>query len=200
MGFSYRKSFKAGPIRVTASKSGISYSAGMKGVRVTKRADGRVQTSLSAPGTGLRYSETSSGKKAGAVAAHSAPTGFTAIDLRAAYRQIYTASVQQLRSGKGGAEIRGQLHSQGLAHHRLLKAVTDAEKYLASEAKRQAKQQAKDSQDARLNRLAAEAAEALGTGTASHLVDRWLKKERGVGFMERGDVMGRAKKLLKRNV
>ncbi|MGV9990639.1 DUF4236 domain-containing protein [Streptomyces sp. NPDC003374] len=55
MGFSYRKSFKAGPFRVTASKSGISYSAGVKGVRVTKRANGRVQTTLSAPGTGLRY-------------------------------------------------------------------------------------------------------------------------------------------------
>ncbi|MFF3911547.1 DUF4236 domain-containing protein [Streptomyces sp. NPDC001848] len=58
MGFSYRKSFKAGPIRVTASKSGISYSAGVKGARVTKRADGRVQTTLSAPGTGMRYTAT----------------------------------------------------------------------------------------------------------------------------------------------
>jgi uncharacterized protein DUF4236 len=55
VGFSYRKSFKAGPIRVTASKSGISYSAGVKGARVTKRADGRVQTTVSAPGTGMRY-------------------------------------------------------------------------------------------------------------------------------------------------
>ncbi|MEU0822902.1 DUF4236 domain-containing protein [Streptomyces mirabilis] len=53
--FSYRKSFKAGPVRVTASKSGISYSAGVKGARVTKRADGRVQTTLSAPGTGVRH-------------------------------------------------------------------------------------------------------------------------------------------------
>ncbi|MFF3912680.1 DUF4236 domain-containing protein [Streptomyces sp. NPDC001852] len=60
MGFSYRKSFKAGPIRVTASKSGISYSAGVKGARVTKRADGRVQTTLSAPGTGMRYTTTAS--------------------------------------------------------------------------------------------------------------------------------------------
>ncbi|MEU1562904.1 DUF4236 domain-containing protein [Streptomyces mirabilis] len=55
VGFSYRKSFKAGPVRVTASKSGISYSAGVKGARVTKRADGRVQTTLSAPGTGVRH-------------------------------------------------------------------------------------------------------------------------------------------------
>ncbi|MEY9849586.1 hypothetical protein ABH940_006695 [Streptacidiphilus sp. BW17] len=62
MGFNYRKSFKAGPFRVTASKSGISYSAGVKGMRVTKRANGRVQTTLSAPGTGLRPTSTS-GKK-----------------------------------------------------------------------------------------------------------------------------------------
>jgi hypothetical protein len=62
MGFSYRKSVKMGPFRVTASKSGISYSAGVKGVRVTKRANGKVQTTLSAPGTGLRY--TTSGTRA----------------------------------------------------------------------------------------------------------------------------------------
>ena len=55
MGFSYRKSVKMGPFRVTASRSGISYSAGVKGVRVTKRANGKVQTTLSVPGTGLRY-------------------------------------------------------------------------------------------------------------------------------------------------
>jgi hypothetical protein len=61
MGFSYRKPVKMGPFRVTASKSGISYSAGVKGARVTKRANGKVQTTLSAPGTGLRY--TTSGTK-----------------------------------------------------------------------------------------------------------------------------------------
>ena len=63
MGFTYRKSLKAGPFRVTASKSGISYSAGVKGARVTKRANGKVQTTLSAPGTGLRYTTTSGTRK-----------------------------------------------------------------------------------------------------------------------------------------
>ncbi len=62
MGFRYRKSFKAGPLRVTASRSGISYSAGVKGARITKRTDGRVQTTLSPPGTGLRYTTTKGGK------------------------------------------------------------------------------------------------------------------------------------------
>lgn len=63
MGFSYRKSVKMGPFRVTASKSGISYSAGVKGVRVTKRANGKVQTTLSAPGTGFRYTTVSGTKR-----------------------------------------------------------------------------------------------------------------------------------------
>lgn len=60
MGMSYRKSFKAGPIRVTASRSGVSYSAGVKGARVTKRANGRIQTTLSVPHTGVRYTSTAS--------------------------------------------------------------------------------------------------------------------------------------------
>jgi hypothetical protein len=55
LGFSYRKSVKVGPFRMTASKSGISYSVGVKGARVTKRANRRVQTTLSVPGTGIRY-------------------------------------------------------------------------------------------------------------------------------------------------
>jgi Protein of unknown function (DUF4236) len=61
MGFSYRKSFKLAPgVRMTVSKSGIGYSVGGKGVRVTKRARGGVQTTLHAPGTGLSYSASTS--------------------------------------------------------------------------------------------------------------------------------------------
>jgi hypothetical protein len=63
MGFSYRKSVKMGPFRMTASKSGISYSAGIKGARVTRRADGKVQRTLSAPGTGLRHTTTYGNKR-----------------------------------------------------------------------------------------------------------------------------------------
>lgn len=58
MGFSYRKSPKMGPVRLAVSKSGISYSAGVKGAHVTKRADGWTQTTLSVPGTGMRYTTT----------------------------------------------------------------------------------------------------------------------------------------------
>lgn len=75
MGFLYRKSAKLGPFRVTASKSGISYSAGVKGARVTKRANGKVQTTLSAPGTGLRY--TTSGTRTSPGTSWSASTSWT---------------------------------------------------------------------------------------------------------------------------
>jgi hypothetical protein len=74
VGLSYRKSFKAGPVRVTASKSGVSYSAGVKGARITKRADGRVQTTLSAPSTGLRYTATTPSGK-GKTASRRKPKG-----------------------------------------------------------------------------------------------------------------------------
>lgn len=53
-----RLTFKAGPFRVTASKSGLSYSAGAKGFRVTKRAAGRMSARVGAPGTGVSYTVT----------------------------------------------------------------------------------------------------------------------------------------------
>ena len=64
MGFRFRKSKKIGPFRITMSKSGISYSAGVKGFRVTKTASGRVRTTASIPGTGISYVKESGGKAA----------------------------------------------------------------------------------------------------------------------------------------
>jgi hypothetical protein len=56
MGLRMRKSFKVAPgVQMTVSKSGIGYSVGGKGVRVTKRADGRVQTTVGLPGSGISY-------------------------------------------------------------------------------------------------------------------------------------------------
>lgn len=55
MGFRFRKSVKLGPFRITFSKSGISYSAGVKGLRVTKTASGDVRTSAYIPGTNISY-------------------------------------------------------------------------------------------------------------------------------------------------
>ena len=55
MGFQFRKSVKAGPFRVNFSKSGVGYSFGGKGFRVTKKAGGGVRTTASIPGTGVSY-------------------------------------------------------------------------------------------------------------------------------------------------
>lgn len=55
MGFRFRKSKNFGPFRVNLSKSGIGWSVGSKGVRYTKRADGKTQTTLNMPGTGISY-------------------------------------------------------------------------------------------------------------------------------------------------
>lgn len=60
MGFRFRKSFGFGPFRTTISKSGISTSVGVKGVRITKRADGKTQTTVSIPGTGISHVSTDS--------------------------------------------------------------------------------------------------------------------------------------------
>lgn len=63
MGFRFRKSFKAGPVRFTMSKSGISSSVGVKGFRVTRTAKGKTRTTASIPGTGISYVKESGGSK-----------------------------------------------------------------------------------------------------------------------------------------
>lgn len=63
MGFRFRKSIKIGPFRINFSKTGIGYSIGSKGHRVTKRADGRIQETYSVPGTGVSYVKTSKKEK-----------------------------------------------------------------------------------------------------------------------------------------
>lgn len=63
MSWNFRKSTKIGPLRITASKSGLSYSIGTKGFRVTKQANGKIRKTYSIPRTGLSYSETISSSK-----------------------------------------------------------------------------------------------------------------------------------------
>ena len=57
MGFRFRKSFGKGPFRVTISNAGVSTSFGVKGARITKRADGRTQGTVGIPGTGVYYTK-----------------------------------------------------------------------------------------------------------------------------------------------
>lgn len=48
---------------MTVSKSGIGFSAGVKGVRITKPAKGKAKATFGIPGTGLSYSKSLGGKK-----------------------------------------------------------------------------------------------------------------------------------------
>ena len=58
MGFRYRKTFNlGGGFRVNISKSGIGYSWGVKGFRVTKTSKGTIRKTASIPGTGISYVE-----------------------------------------------------------------------------------------------------------------------------------------------
>lgn len=64
MGFRFRKSLKFGPIRINLSKSGVGYSIGTKGYRVTKKANGGYRTTASIPGTGISHVKDYSAKTA----------------------------------------------------------------------------------------------------------------------------------------
>ena len=56
MGFRYRKSINlGGGFRINLSKSGVGYSWGTKGYRITKTANGKIRRTYSIPGTGLSY-------------------------------------------------------------------------------------------------------------------------------------------------
>ena len=56
MGFRYRKSINlGGGFRINLSKSGIGYSWGVKGYRITKTAKGTRRKTLSIPGTGISF-------------------------------------------------------------------------------------------------------------------------------------------------
>lgn len=56
MGFRLRKSINlGGGFKINLSKSGVGYSCGIPGYRVTKTAKGSVRTTYSIPGSGLSY-------------------------------------------------------------------------------------------------------------------------------------------------
>ena len=79
MGFRFRKSFGTGPFKVTMSKSGIGYSVGGKGFRVTKKASGGTRTTVGIPGTGISYSTDSKKKKSSGRSKAQSGRGFGAI-------------------------------------------------------------------------------------------------------------------------
>ena len=64
MGFRYRKSINlGGGFRINISKSGVGYSWGVKGYRVTKTAKGTIRRTASIPGTGISFVDETGKKK-----------------------------------------------------------------------------------------------------------------------------------------
>jgi hypothetical protein len=53
MAWRFRRSLKLGPLRLNFSKSGIGYSAGVRGFHVGQNAKGTPYTAVSIPGTGM---------------------------------------------------------------------------------------------------------------------------------------------------
>ena len=77
MGFRARKSVKLGPgLRLTASKSGIGLSAGMRGARYSVHSSGRRTASVGVPGSGVGY--TKSWQAGGRSGARTRPARVTA--------------------------------------------------------------------------------------------------------------------------
>ena len=65
MGYRFRKSKDFGFGRINLSKSGIGFSTGVKGFRMTKKTNGGNRTTFSIPGTGMSYVKDSSKKAKG---------------------------------------------------------------------------------------------------------------------------------------
>ena len=58
MSFGFRKSIKLGPVRLTASKRGLTGSLGAGPLRVSRSSRGRRTTTVRAPGTGAFWRST----------------------------------------------------------------------------------------------------------------------------------------------
>lgn len=64
MGWNYRKSIKiGGGFRINISKSGIGYSWGVPGYRITKTARGTTRRTVSIPGTGFSHTQETSNRQ-----------------------------------------------------------------------------------------------------------------------------------------
>ena len=56
MGLRFRKTINlGGGFRLNISKSGVGFSWGPKGFRITRTADGKTKKTFSIPGTGISY-------------------------------------------------------------------------------------------------------------------------------------------------
>ena len=57
MGLRIRKSINIGPLRINFSTSGVSFSIGVKGFRISRSVKGKTSATVSISGTGISYVE-----------------------------------------------------------------------------------------------------------------------------------------------
>lgn len=131
MGLVFRKTKKVGPFRVSVSKKGVGVSAGVPGYRVTKRADGRVQETVSLPGSGIRYT-TSTPAKRKAVKRK-------ADDDYAGHDHVAHLAVQEIRAERAAREqARREALAERKAERRAARQKTRAERTERAEARKAA--------------------------------------------------------------
>lgn len=99
MGWRIRRSKKIGPVRVTASKSGLSYSVGVPGARYTVRADGNQQVTMGIPSSGISYTQTVGNK-----------TKSNAMPRGSVYTSIETVSQQLQRVRQEKESVQKGMH------------------------------------------------------------------------------------------
>lgn len=100
MGLRYRKSINlGGGFRINLSKSGIGYSWGTKGYRVTRTANGRTRRTTSIPGTGISYVH-DSGKSIKRVSGNNASNSKSPTQTATNLHEIESAEVEQFQSAQ----------------------------------------------------------------------------------------------------
>lgn len=110
MGFRYRKSINlGGGFRINLSKSGVGYSWGTKGYRITKAASGKTRRTYSIPGTGLSYvSETGQNRNSQRNRSQSNAPGYRPTTMEPTYQQpfgeqkIESAEIKNFQSAEFG--------------------------------------------------------------------------------------------------
>lgn len=91
MGMRFCKSFGSKHFRITLSKSGVGYSGGVKGARITRTASGRTRKTASIPGSGISYT-TESGARTHRRARTNEECGLAYEGLRGLARIIFIAA------------------------------------------------------------------------------------------------------------
>ena len=110
MGFRYRKSINlGGGFRINLSKSGVGYSWGTKGYRITKTASGKTRRTYSIPGTGLSYvSETGQNRNSQRNRSQNNAPGYRPTTTEPAYQQPFgeqrteSAEIKNFQSAEFG--------------------------------------------------------------------------------------------------